>query len=112
MKVEIRDTAEDWLKLLHRVERGRALATLNGNLPPPGTPIGIQKGAKKYGCGASTVWRWVDRKMIRVIKERTGQGPGSATLIDEYELARLATIYRDNAGRGKRTAIWVGPVRG
>lgn len=98
-------TAEELRAIFGKVRRETRLTAMNGTAPEPGTSIGIMAASKKYGIPHGTIWRWVDRGMIPVLRQGTGSGPGTATEIDEREMARIAESYRENPGKGKRTAV-------
>lgn len=98
------DDLEACLDLFRRWRKEKALGKEN-DLPAAGTAIGITEASRKYGVPDPTIWRWVERGLIPIVRPGVGRGPGSATMIDERELARVAAAYLENPGRGKRTAI-------
>lgn len=73
-------------------------------VPAIGTPITIRGAARRYGMSPNTVWNWTFKYGWVSVIER-GDGPGSRTLIDEHDVARVVAENkaRGNFGQGKRT---------
>ncbi len=67
-------------------------------LPPKGTPITMNRAAMKYGITPPTVRNWVRYGFLTVLKP--GKGQGSATYVDEYDVAKI--IATQDVGPGKR----------
>ena len=60
------------------------------NIPPPTTPITMNKAAVKYGVDSKTIRNWVYRGLVTVLSP--GKGQGSKRLVDERDIAvRVAT---------------------
>ncbi len=68
-------------------------------LPPRGTPITMNRAAVKYRISQPTVGNWVRYGFLTVLKP--GKGQGSATYVDEYDVAKI--IATQDVGQGKRT---------
>lgn len=98
-------TPDDWRAAYARYRWERRLASINGTAPPPEASIGIMAASRKYGIPHGTIWRWVNRGLIPVIRAGEGSGPGSATEIDERSLASIVESYRKDPGQGKRSAV-------
>lgn len=73
---------------------------LNGSAPKAGTPIGIMAACAKYKIPRMTLINWVKKGRIRILREGVARGPGTATEIDEAEVAQVASTYE--AGRRGR----------
>jgi len=53
-------------------------------------PISMQMASQRYGVPYRTLYRWVQRGYIRVL----ARGPRRALLLDEGDLAFVASVYR------------------
>lgn len=94
----------DIREVFAQLRREQGLRNLEGDVAKGGS-IGIMDASRKYQIPHGTIWRWVARGLIPVVERGKGNGPGTATLIDEVTLARVAAAYKAAPGRGKRTAV-------
>jgi hypothetical protein len=69
-----------------------------------GVPIRVMDAAKKYGVNHPTISRWADAEYIRTIEQRE-----TLRILDEADVKRVATIYKDALNRtgSTRKAGWV-----
>lgn len=68
--------------------------------PLPTEPMSPSEVAEAYGMAEGTVWKWVRRGFIRVVRRQPG-GPGNKTLLDPEDLSRVVDLYRSHPGQGK-----------
>ncbi|MFW6125494.1 MAG: helix-turn-helix domain-containing protein [Chloroflexota bacterium] len=69
----------------------------------PPDAVSIREAARLHNISATTIWRWVNRGLIKVY---FAGGQGSKTLIDRKELDRAARLYQAAPGQGRN------PLRG
>ncbi len=69
-------------------------------LPPPEGGISIREAGRKYEIDFRLVSSWVKRGLITILLETPNN-----KYIDEKQVSELASKYKTNPGRGKRTVF-------
>jgi hypothetical protein len=74
--------------------------------PLEGQPIGVRDAQKKYNLASTTLNRWVERGIVRVLEESEKYGPGRKKLLNERDVAYLGLVA-DERGRHPGKSILV-----
>jgi transposase len=69
-----------------------------------GRPIGLEDAYTKYDMNPSSVYRWINKGYIRILKDRRGGGRGRKRLINEADMAYVAEVA-DERGRKRGKPI-------
>jgi hypothetical protein len=71
-----------------------------------GKPIGVREARQKYQLGSTTLNRWVQRGIVRVLQDSEDYGPGKKKLLNERDVAYMGLVA-DERGRsqGKRILV-------
>jgi predicted site-specific integrase-resolvase len=69
-----------------------------------GKPIGLEDAYTKYDMNPSSVYRWIEKGYIRILKDRRGGGRGRKRLINEADMAYIAEVG-DERGRKRGKPI-------
>jgi predicted site-specific integrase-resolvase len=59
-----------------------------------GKPIGINEACDKYGFAPGSLYRWIKKDYIRVLKDQRGGGRGRKRLVNEADVAYAAEVAR------------------
>lgn len=70
-----------------------------------GKPIGLEDAYTKYNMSPPSVYRWIEKGYIRVLKDRRGGGRGRKRLINEADIAYAAEVA-DERGRKRGRPIF------
>ncbi len=69
----------------------------------PVNSLSIREASEKYGIPKSTLSRWVNEGMVRVVQHAGTRG--QPTLISEPDVAQLAPHYKPGRGRRERSIL-------
>jgi hypothetical protein len=90
------DVSEARKTMAKREELWRRVQHLDGE------PIGIEDAYTKYAMSPSSVYRWMERGYIRILRDRRGGGRGRKRLINEADIAYAAEVAGERGRkRGK-----------
>jgi predicted site-specific integrase-resolvase len=71
-----------------------------------GKPIGLREGCRKYDLSSPSVYNWIRKGYIRVLKDRRGGGRGRKRLLNEADVA-YAALVAEERGQQQGRAIFV-----
>jgi len=68
-----------------------------------GVPIGLEEACARYKFSPSSVYRWIKRGYVRVIRDQRKGGRGRKRLLNEADVAYAALVAQERGRReGKR----------
>jgi predicted site-specific integrase-resolvase len=70
-----------------------------------GRPIGLREGCRKYDFSSPSVYNWINKGYIRVLKDTRGGGRGRKRLLNEADLAYAALVAKER-GQQQGKAIF------
>jgi predicted site-specific integrase-resolvase len=68
-----------------------------------GKPIGVREACEKYNLSPTSLYRWINRKYIRVLNDQRGGGRGIKRLLNEADVAYAAAVAKRRGQTQGRT---------
>jgi predicted site-specific integrase-resolvase len=59
-----------------------------------GRPIGIRAACNEYGFSTSSLYRWIERDYVRILKDQRGGGRGRKRALNEADVAYAAEVAK------------------
>jgi len=57
-----------------------------------GEGIGLERACEKYDLSAPSMYNWIEKGYVRVLKDRRGGGRGIKRLLNEADVAYIAEV--------------------
>ena len=70
-----------------------------------GEGIGVERACEKYDLSVSSMYAWIEKGYVRVLKNRRGGGRGIKRLLNEADVAYIAEVADIRGRRQGREII-------